>query len=242
MAISIVTPIHKKRVALWHKKDIPDIVIVVNGGAYTSQDGSTHFSATRCYDTSFKQVGSECLNPTIAQIMMARMCPIILEDRDKEKQVAIREFMKIDQERSLDLLRGLCRNINTLDNKICEMIHESDQIRKQKATMEYQLEKIRINIDRIKKANEELKEDRGYVCTGDREKFDEEQDRKRKAEENLREQEEKKQRTITVGEEEEFTVVEGPPEETREQKLALQQQEIIQQQEILLQQKEQHII
>ena len=92
------------------------------------------------------------------------------------------------------------------------MIHESDKIRKQKATMEYQLEKIGINIDRIKKANEELKEDRGYVRTGDREKFDEEQDRKRKAEENLREQEEKKQRTITAGEEEEFTVVEGPPE------------------------------
>ena len=100
------------------------------------------------------------------------------------------------------------------------MIHESDKIRKQKATMEYQLEKIGINIDRIKKANKELKEDRGYVRTGDREKFDEEQDRKHKAEQNLREQEEKKQRTITAGEEEEFTVVEGPPEETREQKLA----------------------
>ena len=71
------------------------------------------------------------------------------------------------------------------------MIHESDKIRKQKATIEYQLEKIGINIDRIKKANEELKEDRGYVRTGDQEKFDEEQDRKRKAEENLREQEEK---------------------------------------------------
>ena len=48
------------------------------------------------------------------------------------------------------------------------MIHESDKIRKQKATMEYQLETIGINIDRIKKANEELKEDRGYVRTGRR--------------------------------------------------------------------------
>ena len=86
--------------------------------------------------------------------------------------------------------------------------------------MEYQLEKIGINTDRIKKANEELKEDRGYVRTGDREKFDKEQDRKRKGEENLREQEEKKQRTFTAGEEEEFTVIEGPSEETHEQKLA----------------------
>ena len=229
---------HKKPVALWHNKDIPDIVLVANGGCYTSNDGSTHFSATRCFDPTFKQVGSEYLNPTITQDMTAKMCPIIMEDRDKAKQVSIREFIKVDQERSLELLRGLCKNINTLDNNICEMIYESDKIRKQKDTMEYQLEKIGVNIDRIKKATEELKEDRGYVRTGDREKHDEEQDRKRKADETLREQEEKKQKTITVGEGEEVIVI----EEDREQKLARQQQEIIRQQEILLQKQEQHIL
>ena len=178
VAISIITPMHKKPVTLWHNKDIPDIVLVANGGCYTSKDGSTHFSATRCYDPTFKQVGSEYLNPTITQDMMAKMCPIIMEDRDKAKQVSLREFIKVDQGRSLELLRGMCKNINTLDNNICEMIHESDKIRKQKETMEYQLEKIGVNIDRIKKATEELKEDRGYVRTGDREKYDEEQDRK----------------------------------------------------------------
>ena len=229
---------HKKPVTLWHNKDIPDIVLVANGGCYTSKDGSTHFSATRCYDPTFKQVGSEYLNPTITQDMMAKMCPIIMEDRDKAKQVSLREFIKVDQERSLELLRGLCKNINTLDNNICEMIHESDKIRKQKEIMEYQLEKIGVNIDRIKKATEELKEDRGYVRTGDREKYDEEQDRKRKADETLREQEEKKQKTITVGEGEEVILI----EEDREQKLARQQQEIIRQQEILLQNQEQHIL
>ena len=118
------------------------------------------------------------------------------------------------------------------------MIYESDKIRKQKETMEYQLEKIGVNIDRIKKATEELKEDRGYVRTGDREKYDEEQDRKRKADETLREQEEKKQKTITVGEGEEVILI----EEDHEQKLARQQQEIIRQQEILLQNQEQHIL
>ena len=238
VAISIITPIHKKPVALWHNKDIPDIVLVANGGSYTSKDGSTHFSATRCYDPTFKQVGSEYLNPTITQDMTAKMCPIIMEDRDKAKQVSLREFIKIDQERSLELLRGLCKNINTLDNNICEMIYESDKIRKQKETMEYQLEKIGVNIDRIKKATEELKEDRGYVRTGDREKYDEEKERKRKADETLREQEEKKQKTITVGEGEEVRLI----EEDREQKLARQQQEIIRQQEILLQNQEQHIL
>ena len=238
VAISIITPIHKKPVALWHNKDIPDIVLVANGGSYTSKDGSTHFSATKCYDPTFKQVGSEYLNPTITQDMMAKMCPIIMEDRDKAKQVSLREFIKVDQERSLELLRGLCKNINTLDNNICEMIYESDKIRKQKETMEYQLEKIGVNIDRIKKATEELKEDRGYVRTGDQEKYDEEKERKRKADETLREQEEKKQKTITVGEGEEVRLI----EEDREQKLARQQQEIIRQQEILLQNQEQHIL
>ena len=49
VAISIVTPIHKKPVALFHNKEIPDIVIVANGGDYMSKGGSTHFSTTRCF-------------------------------------------------------------------------------------------------------------------------------------------------------------------------------------------------
>ena len=46
IAISIVTPLHKKPIALFHNKDIPDIVLVVNGSDYMSQNGSTHFSTT----------------------------------------------------------------------------------------------------------------------------------------------------------------------------------------------------
>ena len=46
IAISIVTPIHKKPLVLFHNKDIPDMVLVVNGSNYMSQNRSTHFSAT----------------------------------------------------------------------------------------------------------------------------------------------------------------------------------------------------
>ena len=67
IAISIVTPVHKKPLVLFHNKDIPDMVLVANGSDYMSQKGSTHFSATRCYDTGHKIVGSEYLNPTVAQ-------------------------------------------------------------------------------------------------------------------------------------------------------------------------------
>ena len=59
IAISIVTPVHKKPIALFHNKDIPYVVLVVNGSNYMSQNGSTHFSATQCYDTGHKIVGSE---------------------------------------------------------------------------------------------------------------------------------------------------------------------------------------
>ena len=38
IAISIVTLVHKKPLALFHNKDIPDMVLVVNG--------TTHFSTT----------------------------------------------------------------------------------------------------------------------------------------------------------------------------------------------------
>ena len=60
------------------------------------------------------------------------MTPINLDDREKAKQVACRNFIKIDEERSLGLLRGLCDYINRLDDKICKLIQESDKVRKQK--------------------------------------------------------------------------------------------------------------
>ena len=114
ISISIVTPVHKKPIALFHNKDVPDIVIVVNGSDYMSKDGSTHFSTTRCFDPGHKIVGSEYLNLTVAQDLTAKMTLIILDDRDKAKQVACRNFIKIDEERSLGLLRGLCENINNI--------------------------------------------------------------------------------------------------------------------------------
>ena len=140
---------------------------MANGSDYMSQNGSTHFSTTRCYDTGHKIVGSEYLNPTVAQDLTGKMTPIILDDREKAKQVACQNFIKIDEERSLGLLRGLCDNINRLDDKICELIHESDKVRKQKNIMEFQMEKIGINCDKIKRATQILKGDRGYVRTGE---------------------------------------------------------------------------
>ena len=44
--ISIVTPVHKKPLVLFHNKDILDVVLVANGSDYMRQNRSTHFSTT----------------------------------------------------------------------------------------------------------------------------------------------------------------------------------------------------
>ena len=61
IAISIVTPIHKKPVALFQNKDVPDVVIVANGGDYMGKDGLMHFSLSRCYEegSSYLEVSTE---------------------------------------------------------------------------------------------------------------------------------------------------------------------------------------
>ena len=48
--------------------------------------------------------GSE-LNPTISQDVTAKLDPIVLESKDKAKQVALNEYLKDNRENSLDLLR-----------------------------------------------------------------------------------------------------------------------------------------
>ena len=239
IGISIITPIHNKPVALFHNKDEPDVVIVANGGCYTSKKKPcTHFTATRSYDPDFKKPGTEYLNPTISQDLTAKMNPIILDDKSKAKQLACKEFLSIDKERSLNLMRGLCRNINRLDDRICSLIAESDEIRKQQKQLEFQLEKIGIIAEKVQEATSELKGDRGYCRTVDREKQDEEAKKKRKAEEELKEQEQKRLKTVTRGEGEE----EEEEKEDHETKLSRQQAEIIRSQEKILQRQEQHII
>ena len=66
--------------------------------------GATHLCATRSTDPGFRKPGSE-LNPMISQDMTTKLDPIILESKDKAKQVALSEYLKDDRENSLDLLR-----------------------------------------------------------------------------------------------------------------------------------------
>ena len=48
IAISIVSPLIKFPVDLWHNKDFPDVVLVANGGSYLAENNpTTHFSSSR---------------------------------------------------------------------------------------------------------------------------------------------------------------------------------------------------
>ena len=80
----------------------------------------------------------------------------------------------------------MCTQIRCLDDRICDMIKDSDMFREQKNLLEYQLEKLGVNAEKLKEATQELEGDRGYVQTEEREKLDKEKDKKRKAEEEMK--------------------------------------------------------
>ena len=157
VAISIITPIHRKPISLWHNKEVPDIVIVGNRGCYTSKKGCTHFTAIHSTDPKFKQPGSEFLNPKLSQDLIAKMDPIVLADREEAKQVALKQYLDTGKEQSLDLLRGVCTQIRRLDNQICDMIKVSDMFREQKNLLEYQLEKLGVSTTKLKEGPKNLR-------------------------------------------------------------------------------------
>ena len=48
ISISIITPISKTPINLFHNSKDPHVVLIANGGCWTSREGrSTHFSATK---------------------------------------------------------------------------------------------------------------------------------------------------------------------------------------------------
>ena len=112
LAISIISPISKKRIHLFHTKAQLDVVLLANGGSWMSPENNlTHFSATRCTQEGFRKPGTEYLNPTIQQDMNQKLLPIILDSKDRAKQLALNEYLTTDKEHSLELLRGLSHEI-----------------------------------------------------------------------------------------------------------------------------------
>ena len=176
IGISIVSPTAKKPFHLFHNKVQPDVVLVCNRGNYMRSGGATHFCATQSTDPGFRKPGSE-LNPTISQDMTAKLDPIVLESKDKAKQVALNEYLKDDRGNSLDLLRTVCTGLKRLDNRIADLIQQSDGLHEQKNLLTFQLEKLGVKKDEIRGAMEELGE-RPFCRTLEHEKQDVEEEKK----------------------------------------------------------------
>ena len=105
ISISIVCPIFNKPLHLFHTQEEPDVVLVVNGGCYTSREkASTHFSATRSKDNNWKMPGHLLYsNPSVPP----NLEPIVMREKGKAKQIALREYKEDETEKGLELLRGV---------------------------------------------------------------------------------------------------------------------------------------
>ena len=240
IAISIVSPTAKKPFHLFHNKVQPDVVLVCNGGNYMRSGGATHFCATRSTDPGFRKPGSE-LNPTISQDMTAKLDPIVLESKDKAKQVALNEYLKDDRENSLDLLRTVCTGLKRLDNRIADLIQQSDGLHEQKNLLTFQLEKLGVKKDEIRGAMEELGE-RPFCRTLEREKQDVEEEKKRKLEEEEEERERKRMKVIPtvkgVEVEDYFQGLKDSEGTAHEEKMTTQLNELLKSREIVIQEQE----
>ena len=199
IAITVVSPCYTRPQHLFHNKTKPDVVIVANGSCWRNgADRMTHFSATSCYDKSYKVPGTEYTNPTIAIDKTPNTDPIIFSDKGKARQVAIKEYLKDAENMSLDLLRSVCVSINRLNGKITDMISEVDKLEKEKKVLEYRLHQLGVAADRVQEAGEVA--GREYCRTSEREKVDEENAKRKREKEAEEEAAHKKMRIIpTVG-------------------------------------------
>ena len=97
-------------------------------------------SVVVCVFYTYNLTPGSKLNPTISQDMTAKLEPIVLDSKDKAKQVALNEYLKDDRENSLELLRTVCKGLKRLDNRIADLIKESDRLHDQRKLLTFQLE------------------------------------------------------------------------------------------------------
>ena len=248
LSITILSPVFKKPFHLFHNKtEEPEVVIVSNGGSYLcAEKGSTHFTATMPLSTNYQKPGSEHLHSNIGPDMNPKLMPLILEDKKKARDIALKEYLKVDTELSLGLLRSVTRQLNRIDDHITSLIKESDNLNRQKDVLTNQLLQLGLSAERIKEITD-MRKERQYCRTTEREEIDKANERKRKAEEEKWDKA-KKQKVVALVEGEEEPDYEMPtPEKTKEteehdSKVRRQQKQIIEQQEQLLQRQEAELV
>ena len=145
IAITIVTPVCRNPLNLFHDKDTPDVVIVANEGSWMSEAKcSTHFSASKSTDAHHRMPDSEIKNPNLN--------PIIFDSATKATDLSMKQFIRDEQCETLEMLRSVTRTLKTLDDKITRSIRDADKVLDIKLLAEYQLESIGIAVEKIKEA------------------------------------------------------------------------------------------
>ena len=178
IAITILSPVHKHPMKLFHNKDEPDVIIVANGGSWMGNGKhTTHFNGS--HSEHMPLVGLDLINPNLM--------PQVLDSAQQAKQLALKNYLRAEEAKSLDMLRTVTQGITRLDNHIADLIHESDSMKEQKKTLEFQMEQLGISVEKIKEAG--LLADRPYVRTLEREAQDAEKRRRQ-----LEEEEQQKER------------------------------------------------
>ena len=225
LPISLVSPVFTQPLNLFHNTE-PLVVIVANGGSYMSEGKScTHFSSSRVLDKEFRLPGFNLIGSP-------SLMPTILDDKVVARKLALQEYKKVEEGRSLKLLKGLSSSIMTLDNKICELVKQADELIEQKNVLEFKMEKLGISVDKIREAGDIG--ERGFVRTADRERVDREIERKRKFEEEEKEKEkESKKRKVISVDDEGNEVEEVPTDGGYKEKLKIQQEQIELQQKLI---------
>ena len=248
IGITILSPVFRKPFHLFHNKtEEPDVVIVSNGGSYMCPDkGSTHFSATIPLTTNYVKPGSEHLHSNVGADINPKIMPLILEDKKKARDIAMKEYLKVDTELSLGLLRSVIRQLNRIDDHITTLIKESDDLNCQKNFLTNQLLQLGLSAERIKEITD-MKRERQYCRTTEREEIDKANERKRKAEEEKWDKAKKQKVVATVEGEEQPDYEIATPEKAKQReehdsKVSRQQKEIIEQQEKIIQRQEEELI
>ena len=172
LAISIVSPMFNSWIDLFHTTDKPDIVIVANGGSYmAATNASTHFSSTRCIEEGYRKPGIEMVNTTTGiagDLVYKKLKPVILDDAQKAKRLAVDEYMKAEKKKSLEYLYIMNKQIMRCDNEIADMIHHSEKMKQQRSKFEFQMEQMGISLEKIRAAS--LQKELPYMLTDETER------------------------------------------------------------------------
>ena len=190
--------------------------------------------------------------------MFKKLQPVILDNDEQARKMALDEYINVEKEKSLELLCGITKEIARLDRHITSLIHESDMKKEQRSKISYKLECLGISAEKIAIATQQ--KDLPYMITDEVHKEEVMASRKRKLEEEEREMKRKKARkemivmkdgkVITTGTKEkepDEAVVQAESEASQKEAqhntiLVHQQQGIMKDQEKLIQSQDTQII